>query len=150
MPELRHQVGLTTGGGAVVSERRATTAPSPLQWPRRLLEVDADVRTTHQQGPSDSRPDPQLSAIGLFKFARSGARKTEGRGVDRLQLEQQDCEDAPERSASRYLIAGCAAMTSANLTAFDVAFYPALLSQVRRETSTVDRVVESLDSADRH
>lgn len=46
------------------------------------------------------------------------------------------------------LIGSGESITPANLTAFDMAFYSALLSQVRKGSSTVERVVASFEIAD--
>ena len=50
----------------------------------------------------------------------------------------------------KVLIAASQKVTPANLTAFDMAFYSALLSQVRKGKSNIERVEESFALADRH
>lgn len=50
----------------------------------------------------------------------------------------------------KVLIASSKTVTPANLTAFDMSFYSALLSQVRRGTETIDRVEASFKLANRH
>ena len=50
----------------------------------------------------------------------------------------------------KLLIAAQKTVTPANLTAFDMSFYSALLSQVRRGHSTLDRVEASFKLADKH
>jgi len=50
----------------------------------------------------------------------------------------------------KVLIASSKNVTPANLTAFDMSFYSALLSQVRRGTSTVDRVEASFKLANKY
>jgi hypothetical protein len=50
----------------------------------------------------------------------------------------------------KVLIAAQQNVTPANLTAFDMAFYSALLSQVRRGKTTIERVEESFTLANRH
>jgi hypothetical protein len=57
---------------------------------------------------------------------------------------------ALKAAGAKVLIAANRAVTPANLTAFDMSFYSALLSQVRRGHSTIDRVKASFELADSH
>lgn len=50
----------------------------------------------------------------------------------------------------KVLIAAAASVSPANLVAFDMAFYSALLSQVRKGATTIERVEASFNLADRH
>lgn len=58
-------------------------------------------------------------------------------------LQSTAWQDAFRRVGAHVLIASTDEVTPANLTAFDMAFYSALLSQVRRGTNTENRVRES-------
>jgi hypothetical protein len=57
---------------------------------------------------------------------------------------------ALKATGARLLIASPNDVTPANLTAFDMAFYSALLSQVRRGSSTEERIEASFKLANRH
>jgi hypothetical protein len=64
-------------------------------------------------------------------------------------------QSAPWRAAlaaggAKVLIAAEQEVSPANLTAFDMAFYSALLSQVRKGKTNIQRVIESFSLADRH
>ena len=53
-------------------------------------------------------------------------------------------------AGARVLVAATGAVTPANLTAFDMSFYSAPLSQVRRGKSNIQRVKETFELANRH
>ena len=61
-----------------------------------------------------------------------------------------DWQAALKAAGVQVLIASRSEVTPANLTAFDMAFYSALLSRVRKTMSTAERVKESFALADQH
>jgi hypothetical protein len=65
-------------------------------------------------------------------------------------FQSPDWRSALRRSGVTMVIASPHSVTPANLTAFDMAFYSALLSQVRRGKPTTERVKLSFDLANRH
>jgi hypothetical protein len=65
-------------------------------------------------------------------------------------LQGKPWQAAFKNAGAKILIAAPQVVTPANLTAFDMSFYSALLAQTRKGTGLVDRVVASFELADRH
>jgi len=111
-----------------------------------LLHLIAHASDTHLQvGLTHHVP-----AADLVVRATKGTRMPKVVVSTACKFSSTDWNDALKALGVEVLIAADAAVTPANLTAFDMAFYSALLSRVRRGRSTVDRVIESFELADRH
>jgi len=65
-------------------------------------------------------------------------------------LQSPDWRSAFAAAGAKVLIAADAPVSPANLAAFDMAFYSALLSQVRKNKSLIERVEASFELAKRH
>jgi hypothetical protein len=65
-------------------------------------------------------------------------------------LQSEEWRSALQAAGARVLVAAQSAVTPANLTAFDMAFYSALLAQVRKGSTNIERVKASFELADSH
>lgn len=66
------------------------------------------------------------------------------------EFESQEWKVALKEAGARLLIAAKGEVRPANLTAFDMAFYSALLGQVRRGHTSLERVRSAFELADKH
>lgn len=92
----------------------------------------------------------KVAADNLRSRAAKGLRMPKVVVSTACKFSSKDWHAALKALGVEVLIASDDSVTPANLVAFDMAFYSALLSQVRRGKTTVDRVIESFALADRH
>ena len=93
---------------------------------------------------------PRVAATELNERAAKGLRMPEVVVSTACKFDSRAWRECLRNLGVKVLIAAAASVSPANLVAFDMAFYSALLSQVRKGATTIERVEASFTLADRH
>ena len=91
-----------------------------------------------------------VTADDLARRAAEGLRMPEVVISTACKFSTKAWHETLQALGVRVLIASASMPTPANLTAFDMSFYSALLSQVRKGKTTLERVQKSFALADAH
>ncbi|MBK6870744.1 MAG: hypothetical protein IPG94_04910 [Kineosporiaceae bacterium] len=131
---------------SMIRAYRATDLFSSLTHADDILHLIAHANGTELQVGAKTR----VSASELKALAAKGLRMPEVVVSTACKFDSKTWHDCLANLGVKILIAAAASVSPANLAAFDMAFYSALLTQVRKGQETLERVRASFQLAERY